>query len=53
MLTFTGRSDLRFGLWIIFLRVSGKETILVRQNINSGTQCRSLGFEAFFDMAVD
>ena len=25
----------------------------VRQNINSGSQCRSMGFDAFFDMAKD
>ena len=25
----------------------------VRQNINSGSQCRSVGFDAFFAMAAD
>ena len=25
----------------------------LRQNINSGSQCRSLGFNAFFDKAID
>ena len=28
-------------------------TVLVRQNINSGSQCRSMGFDAFFEMAID
>ena len=26
---------------------------LLRQNNNSGSQCRSMGFDAFFDMAID
>ena len=25
----------------------------LRQNINSGSQCRSMGFDAFFDLAID
>ena len=27
--------------------------LLVRQNTNSGSQCRSRGFDAFFGMAID
>ena len=27
--------------------------VKLRQNINSGSQCRNMGFDAFFDMAID
>ena len=26
---------------------------MLRKNINSGSQCRSVGFDAFFDMALN
>ena len=25
----------------------------MKQSINSGNRCRSMGFDAFFDMAID
>ena len=27
--------------------------VVMRQNNNSDSQCRSMGFHAFFDMAID
>ena len=27
--------------------------MVLRQNTNSGSQCRSMGFDAFFDIAID
>ena len=29
------------------------KTLLLRQNGNSGSQCRSMGLDAFLDMAID
>ena len=32
---------------------TGRGGVGLRQNINSGSQGRGLGFHAFFDMAID
>ena len=40
-------------IYFIYFSLDLKSFILLRQNINSGSQCRSLGFDAFFHMAID
>ena len=35
------------------LRGGPPEPVLVKQNMNSGGQCRSMGFDAVFDMVMD
>ena len=41
-------------LYISYTSIKKKKTqSQVRQNTNSGSQCGNMGFDAFFDMAID
>ena len=48
-------SEIIFIPWFFLLKCEFHESraFLLRQSTNSCSQCRSMGFDAFFDMAVD